>query len=179
MEEVARIHGYDQIPEDVSVPVVASRRSDQDRVLSQIRGVLSAAGLDEALTASIVSRPLSEAFSPWTDHPPLVCHTPLLRGADCLRRSLVPSLLEARRTNQSLGNPVIELLEIARVYLPRQGQLPDEKLLIGIASGGDYFHVKGILERLLAALHIELRLEVNGARFDLLDPCVQPAAAGR
>ena len=33
VEEVARIHGYDQIPEDVGVPMAPCHRSDEDRVL--------------------------------------------------------------------------------------------------------------------------------------------------
>ena len=35
VEEVARIHGYDQIPEDVGVPMVPCHRSDEDRVLEK------------------------------------------------------------------------------------------------------------------------------------------------
>src|SRR5690606_39098301 len=35
VEEVARIHGYDQIPEDVGVPMAPSHRSDHDRVVSR------------------------------------------------------------------------------------------------------------------------------------------------
>ena len=55
-----------------------------------------------------------DAFGPLTDAPPIRCNTPILRGADRLRRSLIPSLLDARRLNESLGNPVIELFEIAK-----------------------------------------------------------------
>ena len=47
---MARIHGYEAIPEDVSVPMVPSARRRDDRVLEQIRRVLTAAGFDEALT---------------------------------------------------------------------------------------------------------------------------------
>jgi len=40
VEEVGRIHGYDAIPEDVGVPMVASRRPERDRVIERIRTVL-------------------------------------------------------------------------------------------------------------------------------------------
>ena len=56
---------------------------------------------------------------------------PVMRGADCLRRSLVPSLLAVRRTNESLANAEIELFEIAKVYLPQGGELPHEELHAG------------------------------------------------
>ena len=72
---------------------------------------------------------------------------PMLRGADRLRRSLIPSLLEARRMNEALANPVIELFEIARVYLPAAGGPAQcEQLTLGIVSGGDYYLLKGVVE---------------------------------
>ncbi|MDX1948031.1 MAG: phenylalanine--tRNA ligase subunit beta [Pirellulaceae bacterium] len=168
VEEVARIHGYDQIPEDAQVPMAPSRRPHNDRVLGKARQVLTAAGCDEAMTASVVSEAWSDAFSPWTDAPPLVANTPMLEGADRLRRSLVPSLLDVRRTNESLSNPVIELFEIAKVYLPRTGQLPREQWTVAAVSGLGFLHVKGIVEALLAALHVPQDLVLGDFRHELL-----------
>ena len=37
IEEVARIHGYEKIPEDVGVPMVPSARRREDRVVEKIR----------------------------------------------------------------------------------------------------------------------------------------------
>lgn len=170
VEEVARIHGYEAIPEDVSVPMAPSARTRADRVLQRVRGSLAALGYDEALTLSAVEEGWSQAFSPWTDAPPLVCPTPILRRADRLRRSLVPSLLGARRTNETLANPVIELFEIARVYLPREDELPVEELMLATTSGGDFFSVKGAIEALWAELRLPDELEVVAAGFDLLAP---------
>ena len=96
VEEVARIHGYEEIPEDVGVPMAPSHRTDDDRVLEKVRHGLVAAGIDEAMTASVVPHTWCEAFSPWSDAEPLQCSTPMLKGADRLRKSLIPSLLEAR-----------------------------------------------------------------------------------
>ena len=64
IEEVARIHGYEQIPEDVGVPMAPSARRREDRVLAKIRHVLTAAGFDEALTLSVVDEPTSAAHEP-------------------------------------------------------------------------------------------------------------------
>jgi phenylalanyl-tRNA synthetase beta chain len=171
VEEVARIHGYDAIPEDVSVPMAPSHRTREDRVLAQVRHVLTAAGFDEAMTLSAVEESWSEAFSPWTDAPPLRCYTPVLRRADTLRRSLLPSLLGARRMNETLANEVIELFEIAKVYLPQAGQaLPSEDLLLAMTSGGDYFALKGVLEGLAAALNPSLEIQARPAKpHELLD----------
>ncbi|HEX3997781.1 MAG TPA: phenylalanine--tRNA ligase subunit beta [Pirellulales bacterium] len=160
VEEVARIHGYDAIPEDVSVPMASSHRRSADRVLGRVREALLSAGLDEAMTISVVEPAVSDAFSPWTDAPPLAISTPILRRADRLRRSLIPSLLVARRTNEALANSTIELFETARVYLARPDALPSEELMLAIASGRDFLTVKGILELMLKRLNPRAALEV-------------------
>ncbi|HVA49988.1 MAG TPA: phenylalanine--tRNA ligase subunit beta [Pirellulales bacterium] len=168
IEEVARIHGYDAIPEDVSVPMSPSAERKQDRVLGRVRQALTALGYDEALTLSAVEEGWSAAFSPWTDAPPLISPTPILRRADRLRRSLVPSLLGVRRTNESVANPTIELFEIANVYLPRPDSLPDEQVMLALTSGGDFFAVKGAIEATLGALAVPAGLEVRDFKHPLL-----------
>ncbi len=169
VEEVARVHGYDKIPEDAQVPMFPSHRTDDDRVLARIRQVLVAAGLDEAMTLSAVEEPWSSALSPWTREPPFVTNVPVLRRADRLRRSLLPSLLGARRTNETLANPVIELFEIAKVYLPggKPGDLPEEPLMIGITSGGDFRAVKGIIEAVVAVLNPSAKVTGHPTRHGL------------
>jgi phenylalanyl-tRNA synthetase beta chain len=173
VEEVARIHGYDKIPEDASVPMATSSRSDRDRLLEKVRVALTAAGYDEAMTLSAVSEEWSAAFSPWTDREPLRAATPIIERANLMRRSLVPSLLAARRTNETLGNQRIELFEMAHVYLPTGG-LPKEELMLAVCSGGDFFAVKGAVEAILTALNTAARLDVAPTRQELFgDRCAE------
>ena len=170
IEEVGRIYGYEQIPEDVAVPMAASAKRREDRVLEKIRGVLTAAGIDEALTLSVVEEQLSAAFSPWTDAEPLRTFTPVIRGANFLRRSLIPSLLAMRKTNEALSNPEIELFEIAKIYLPRPKKLPDEQVMLGITSGRDFLYVKGVVESLVERLKCTAELAAADADLPLFDP---------
>ncbi len=170
VEEVARIHGYDEIPEDVSVPMAASARRREDHVHDRVRQVLIAAGFDEALTISVVEEELSSAYSPWTDAAPLVTQMPILRRASYLRRSLVPSLLSARHTNETLSNPTIELFEMSHVYLPRTAGLPDEERMLAITSGGDFAALKGVIEAIVTRLNRQAVLSiVPGPTSALLD----------
>jgi phenylalanyl-tRNA synthetase beta chain len=170
IEEVARIHGYDAIPEDVGVPMVPSQRQPQHRVLAMVRGVLTARGFSEALTVSVVDERLSDCFSPWTDAPPIRASAPILRGADCLRRSLVPSLLEARRVNESLANDPIELFETAKVYLSTRHGLPDEPWMLAMTSGEEFRTVKGVIETMLESLHVHEPLSIEPLESDFLEP---------
>ncbi len=167
IEEVARIHGYEQIPEDASVKMVASQPSREDRVVEQVQAVLVAAGFDEAMTLSAVEQDWVQKFQPWTQAPPLTVSTPLLRRANCLRQTLVLSLLEARRNNEKLLNRTIELFEIASIYLPASGSeqegkgsqhnaseagLPDQRRMLTLSSGRSFADVKGVLETLVRTL---------------------------
>jgi phenylalanyl-tRNA synthetase beta chain len=76
-----------------------------------------------------------------------------------LRTTLLPSLIEAVRRNIDAGAKGIALFEIARVYLPGDGELPDEHVHVaGIAEGG-FLRVKGVVEALYAALKAEPAFE--------------------
>ncbi len=81
VEEVARIYGYDKIPEDAGVAMVPSARSDIERVVWQLRSAAAGLGFHEAMTASVVRDEWSAAFSPWTEAAPLMSDTPMLHGA--------------------------------------------------------------------------------------------------
>ena len=141
-------------------------------MVAKVRAVLTAAGLDEAMTLSAVDAASARAMRAWTEADPLRSQAPVIRGADHLRTSLVPSLLAARRTNESLSNPVIELFEIAKIYLSGQ-KLPEEWWMLGISSGRPLREVKGVIEAIAAELGI-LRLgktlDADAAELDLLDP---------
>ncbi len=181
VEEVARIHGYEAIPEDVGVPMTASHKSDHDRVLEKVRRVMTAAGFDEALTTSVVPEKWSSAFSPWSHEPPLVAAPPMLKGADILRRSLAPSLLDVRRYNHSLGNDAAELFEVAKIYLPKSDGLPHEQWTLSAVSGRGFLHLKGTVEALLAGVHSKAALEAADVRQELLEPAasVELRVAGK
>ncbi|QDS97640.1 phenylalanine--tRNA ligase subunit beta [Adhaeretor mobilis] len=169
IEEVARIFGYEQIPEDAGVRMVASQRTQQDRVQDRIRMTLVAAGFYEAMTLSAVDETTIDAIQPWSQAEPLRVSTPVLRRADCLRQTLVPSLLASRLHNEKASNPTIELFEIANVYLPQSGELPQQKRLLAITSGGGYLELKGVVEAVVGAATRNAHLEVTPADFELLD----------
>ncbi len=159
VEEVARIHGYDEIPEDVGVRMVSSARTRQDRVFSLTRQALCSLGFDEAMTPSVVTQELSDAIHFWSETPAIQTETPMLRGANYLRRSLLPSLLAARQLNESLQNTEIELFEMARVYLAQPHGLPREPTMLAIVSERELLSAKGALRALVHEINKDLRLE--------------------
>jgi phenylalanyl-tRNA synthetase beta chain len=168
VEEAARIHGYDKIPEDTAVPMAASHRSNVDRVLATIRRVMTAAGFDEAMTPSIVTPAMASHFSPWSDAEPLATSQAMLEGSDRARKTLIPSLLESRQLNEARGNAVIDLFELAHVYLPQAGELPREQLMLSATSGGDYYALKGVIEAVVRQLNPAAHVSVHPVQLSLL-----------
>jgi len=161
IEEVARVHGYDKIPEDVGVPMASSHTTDQERVLDMARDTLVASGFFEALTPSLVELELAEDFSPSSAAPCLKVGLAMLRGADHLRKSLVPSLLRVAQLNESLGNRHLDFFETARVYLPRPGDLPNERYMVGLVSRRPFGYLKGLIETLVERLRHGQSVEVR------------------
>lgn len=154
IEEVARIHGYDRIPENVSVPMSVVQPRRKDIAVGRIRHTLSAFGIDEAMTASVVTEKMESCGSLWSANAPLATETPLLEGARLLRRSITPSLLAARQSNQTQFIRNAQLYEIANVVLPEPEmvRLPHELTVLGIVTAGDLFLIKGVVQKICQQL---------------------------
>ena len=181
VEEVGRIYGFDKVPDDAAVPMVASIRPESSRVMDKIRNVLTASGADEAMTATLVPSVWADSFSPWTDQPPIVCSQPMLGvlekssqnigTVNLLRRSLVPSLLESRRINEHRFNDVTTQFETARVFLHQPGQhLPDQPMKLAIASGLDYFGLKGVVEAIIGRINPNARVASEHCEMPFFHP---------
>ncbi|MFM8635973.1 MAG: hypothetical protein ACKOEX_14385, partial [Planctomycetia bacterium] len=155
--------GYDRVPEDWPITARPVELSPREQAIRAASAVLVGAGLCEAMTRSVVSAALETTQSPWGDAAPLVISPALVRGADRLRRTLLPSLLEARAGTLAVGAPHGDLFEIAHAYLARRPQpsanLPaespvEEPLLIAVVTSGDYARAKGLVEAVLARLGV-------------------------
>ena len=161
VEEVARIEGYERVPEDVPIAARPIARSSRERLVRMVAEVCVAAGFCEAMTRSVVAEPLEAFGSPWGDAEPLVCRPPLVRGADRLRRTLLPSLLEARVASLAAAASHADLFEIARAYLRRTNDSQpaasplEEPLLLTLVTTGDFFRAKGLAAVVLARLGLE------------------------
>ncbi|MFM8734625.1 MAG: phenylalanine--tRNA ligase subunit beta [Pirellulales bacterium] len=180
VEEIARIEGYGIVPEDTPIAARPVELSAREQTLRRSGELLVAAGLCEAMTRSVVGESLAAVPSPWGDTPPLVIAPPLVRGADRLRRSLIPSLLEARAGNEAVGVADAELFEIARGYLARPAGAAaphpaEEPLLASFVIGGDFARARGLVDVVLAGL----RVAGESRRLVYRPITLEPFAAGR
>jgi phenylalanyl-tRNA synthetase beta chain len=184
MEEIARIYGYDRIPETRMADALPPQRRNRSLELEErIRDLLVGLGLQEVITYRVTS-PENEARRLPDDRndsqkrtEPVSDGRPYLRLANymssdrvALRHSLIASLLEIVEHNARLSERHA-LFEIGPVFFAsEEGMLPDEPTHLAIVLTGsrslpgwqstdtspmDIFDLKGIVENLLDALHLE------------------------
>ncbi len=164
IEEVARVHGYEQIPENVPVPLEVSQTTPQDRLAQKLSDALIAAGFFEAVTLSFISDEQLDLFRPWTESPPLRVEHSSRQRENILRQSLIPSLLQCRRQNERHGTFGAQLFEMARVYLAPEPERPEaQPRLLGIVSGKSFAEMKGIVELLVDTANHGARLTARPA----------------
>ena len=151
IEEVARIHGYDAIPQNVDVPLQPSHRNRRDRVTDAARFVFTAAGFYEAVTMAFCSDAECDLFTPRGELPRLRVEHSSRKHENILRQSLVPGLLTSRQLNERHGTFDANLFEIAKVYLKSSFEEPEarrEPPMIGLVTSRPFADAKGIVESL-------------------------------
>ena len=180
MEEVARIYGYDAIPNTrLSDTLPPQRGNPQLESEERMRDVLVMLGLQEVITYRMAT-PEREGRrflpgAPADDRPYLQIANPIASDRSVMRHSLLASLLEVVERNARI-RPRQALFEIGPVYFTsEESRLPDELPRLAIALTGprseaawqgadtapmDFYDLKGVLEHLLEGLHIaEARYE--------------------
>ncbi len=182
LEEIARIIGYDQIPETIMADEMPPQRENTAVFIEErIRDILVGQGLYEVISYRFTSRE-SEARlapdgapSPLPDAGYIEIANPAASERNVLRQTLMINMLESAVNNARYQSSQ-RLFEVGKVYLGRGDRLPDEPLRLGILLTGargqtwwqeganesdmDFYDMKGIVENMLAGLHIEAyRLE--------------------
>jgi phenylalanyl-tRNA synthetase beta chain len=149
VEEIARFR-LDEVP--FTLPLrraMFGTLTPLQQLRRRVEDALVGLGFAETYTPSL--RPDDD--TPWK------LPEPISVELTALRTRLLPSLVESAARNREWGNADIAIFEVARVYLPSRRDLPDERSHVaGLAEGG-FAHVKGVVEALYEALHIEPSFE--------------------
>jgi len=155
VEEVARAHGYDRIPESPLVSRgVHAAREPRERSLERARRAMLARGLTEAWTTTLVSEreALDAAALLGDEQARLVrLRNPLSREGEFLRPNPLPGLLRACARNLKQGVAAVRLFEIGAGFVAREGEeLPAEPpMLAAILTGPRFAHAHDALQGLV------------------------------
>lgn len=155
VEEIGRIHGYSEVPQDRVLPLRAPTAGKDRRAWSKIRDVLLGSGFYEAVTFSFTNADAVSLVRPWTSVEPVVLQHSSRRQENRLRQSLLPSLLESVRLNESRGSEGVRLYETATLFWPEEGAgLPREPRALGLVASADVRVLRGVVEAVLSRLKI-------------------------
>lgn len=181
IEEVARIYGYDDIPSTLPVfeKVTSGQLTDRQYKTRMVKEVLEGAGLDQAITYSLVSKEDATAFA-MQQRQTIDLLMPMSEAHASLRQSLLPHLIEAASYNVARKNKDVKLFEIGNVFFANgEGELPDQvEYLSGILTGDyvvnqwqgkketvDFYLAKGVVGRVSEKLNLEFsyrRADIDG-----------------
>ena len=136
-EEVARLHGYENIERTVPTANTAGGLSPYQKDRRLVRDVLVGAGCLETQPMPFVAPGALAAVGLPEDG--ITLSNPVDDSESVLRTSLLPGQLRAVSHNQRHFNGDVGLFEIGHVYLPvPEGQLlPDEREYLAVALSGE------------------------------------------
>ena len=161
-EEVGRSYGYNEIP------ITAFKTSTQGGYTPEMKletkaGVLCRGlGYSEIITYSFVSPAIFDQIRIPADSPlrnAMRIKNPLGEDTSIMRTIALPSMMEILSRNNAYHNKSVKLYELAKIYLPVEGQaLPEEPrmLLLGTYGANEtFFTLKGELEAIFKGLRVK------------------------
>lgn len=169
VEEVARLNGYEHIPQNLPLSVATYDRLDESSFEFENRAkhVLFNLGLKEAINYSFISEDLCKAYGFLNDN--LVrLKNPLSEEMKVLRTSLLPGLLQNYLYNINRKAADLKLFEVGKTFFfdpNEETKVKEVPTVAGLISGHhlnphwsgkskevDFYHAKGLVEILVRQL---------------------------
>jgi phenylalanyl-tRNA synthetase beta chain len=170
IEELARVHGYDNLP--VVAPQMDMHLKPATELktgVKALRHCLADLGYQEVVTYSFVDAELDQALSGLVDVPgyqPVALANPISQDMAVMRSNLWPGLIKTLKHNQNRQQTRLRVFETGLVFSNINNKL-DQKLKVASLVWGaatpeqwgqatravDFFDLKGDLEVLLGLAH--------------------------
>jgi len=165
IEEVARVYGYNNIPNVAPVASLKMRdHAEAEISVNSLRDVLVGRGYQEAITYSFVDPKVQQVLFPSVEA--LVLPNPISADMSAMRLNLWPGLLQAVQYNQNRQQTRIRLFEYGLKFIPdaaAEGGVRQVPVLGGVILGSfanehwsiaernvDFYDAKGDVEALIA-----------------------------
>ena len=130
IEEIARIYGYDEIPEATAIAETPLETVTESRIDVELAcATLVARDYQEVITYSFIDPALDEQISGQRSE--LVLSNPISSEMSVMRSSLWPGMLAAAATNASRQQDRVRLFEVGKSF---HGSLEDHEEVVRIAG---------------------------------------------
>jgi phenylalanyl-tRNA synthetase beta chain len=175
IEEIARMHGFAQIPVHHKMAIVVRPPQKSVEARKTVNRVLTSYGYFETITFSFLPPKQAAAFAAGLD---VVKVDEQKKKADpAIRPSVLPSLLACRKANQDAGNKDVRLFEIAQVFGKRDGKYAESRKLALLADAPNpaeqLRELRGAIEELLHAMGLRLHIGAAAQSPDWCSPAAQ------
>ncbi len=177
LEEIARMLGYDRIPETIMADEMPPQRENTNVFIEErVRDILAGLGLYEVINYRFTNRETEAMLVPdglpssLPDAEYVEIVNPSASERNVLRHTLMANMLETAANNARYQRTQ-QVFEIGKVYLQVDAVLPEEPMRLSILLTGerdqptwragdagdalDFYDLKGVIESLLGALHID------------------------
>ncbi len=157
-EEVARFHGYNNIPDTLSGGLNPRRGfSPVQKAENAVGALCRAAGYSEIITYSFISPTYYDKINLPADSPlrnSMKILNPLGEDTSIMRTTTLPSMLEILSRNDHYRNKAVRLYELGRTYFAKNdgSGMADEPKVLSLGAYGDgcdFFTMKGSVETVL------------------------------
>ncbi len=162
IEEVARVTGFEKIPE--TVPVAHLQISAEEEKILPIRRLQSCLvdrNYQEVITYSFIDRAMHEQFSP--NSRAVELENPIASDMSVMRASLWPGLIKTMQYNVNRQISDLKLFESGRTFVTKGKALLQHRYIAGLLTGSvdarswvdsqrevDFFDLKGDVQALIA-----------------------------
>jgi len=185
IEEVARIFGYNNIPNvSPQASLVMREHKEENISLSKLRQSLINRGYQEAITYSFVDPKVQSLLHP--EQEVMTLPHPISSEMSVMRLSLWTGLLQSVAYNQNRQQNRVRLFETGLRFVPdetAENGVRQDRMIAGVISGGqnqehwsldkaaaDFYDLKGDVEALIALTADEASFTFEKAEIDALHP---------
>lgn len=170
IEEIARINGYDKIPDIERIAITLDEKVDQSAENETVRSTMNSLGFNEILTNSLLNESTAMQFGN-----PISVMNPQSKEMSHLRPSLVPGTLMTISRNEKVKETDLKLFEIGHIFnrnneneIKEFSDFTEENHLLIAVSGNseknewyskerktDIFDLKGIVDAFLGKISLD------------------------
>jgi phenylalanyl-tRNA synthetase beta chain len=170
IEEIAQIHGYDNIPTISKIAVTLQKRVDESEFADEVRDIANSLGFYEMINNPLVSKKLVSYHEN-----PIQILNPQNIDMEFLRSSLLPSALSVISRNINNGEKDLCLFEIGNIFYKKSSEeiksfndFTEAQKLIFVVTGRandkewhsnerffDFFDIKGVINSFLSKISLD------------------------
>lgn len=186
IEEVARVYGYEKIPDIKNISVTLEPKIDQASFNDNVRNTLTSMGFFEIITNSLLNEEIAVKFGN-----PIKMLNPQSSEMSHLRPSLIPGMLQSISNNLKVSERNLKFFEIGKTFEKKhEGEIQSfddftetDCLIIGMSGYSiqtewfdkdkqyDFYDLKGVVESFVSRLFTNIVYNLNECENDNYDLC--------